>query len=126
LSTHIENSRFKDLLVWQKSLVFADQVIDLIDHIETSRKHYRLFEQLESAVTSVPMNIAEGKGRNSKKEFMHFLYIARGSLYETLTLLEIFKLRSWIHNEQFETFEMKSNEIAKMINGLIKTLANSL
>ncbi|MEA3326755.1 MAG: four helix bundle protein [Chloroflexota bacterium] len=120
-----EQSRYKDLLVWQKSLSFADQVFDLIDHLKTSRKHYRLIEQLESAVTSVPMNIAEGKGRNSQKEFMHFLYIARGSLYETLTLLEIFKLRSWITNDQFDNFEMKSNEIAKMINGLIRTIARS-
>ena len=121
-----ENSRYKDLLVWQKSLAFADQVLDLIDIIETSRKHYRLFEQLEAAATSVPMNIAEGKGRNSQKEFMQFLYIARGSLYETLTLLEIFKLRSWITNNQFDEFEQKSNEIARMINSLIKAIARNL
>jgi four helix bundle protein len=78
---------------------------------------------MESAVTSVPMNIAEGKGRNSKKEFMQFLYFARGSLYETLTLLEIFKLRGWITQEQFDILEIQSITIAKMINGLIKTLA---
>jgi len=41
-----ENSRYKDLLVWQRSLTFADEVIDLIDIIQTSRKHFRLFEQL--------------------------------------------------------------------------------
>jgi len=57
-----EHSRYKDLLVWRKSLVFADEVIELIDNIQTSRKHYRLFEQLEAVATSVPMNIAEGKG----------------------------------------------------------------
>jgi len=118
-----EQSRYKDLAVWQKSLAFADQVIDLIDNLETSRKHYRLFEQLESAATSVPMNIAEGKGRNSEKEFMRFLYIARGSLYETLTLLEIFKLRGWIISDQFNNLQEKSNEIAKMINGLIRALS---
>jgi len=121
-----ENSRYKDLLVWQRSLCFADQVLDLVDTIETSRKHYRLFEQLEAAATSVPMNIAEGKGRNSQKEFMQFLYIARGSLYETITLLEIFKLRGWITTGQFCEFEQKSNEIAKMINSLIKAIARSL
>jgi four helix bundle protein len=123
---HDEQSRYKDLLVWQKSLHFADHVIQLIDQIETSRKHYRLFEQMESAVTSVPMNIAEGKGRNSKKEFMQFLYIARGSLYETLTLLELFKLRGWINDDQFTTLETDSNEIARMINGLIKSIGRSL
>ena len=126
MANHEEQSRYKDLQVWQKSLDFANQVIDLIDHIETSRKHYRLFEQLESAVTSVPMNIAEGKGRNSQKEFMQFLYVARGSLYETLTLLEIFKLRNWINEDQYTHLETQSNEIARLINGLIKSVASGL
>ena len=64
--------------------------------LKAESKHYRLIEQLEAAVTSIPMNIAEGKGRESKKEFVHFLHISRGSLYETLTLLEIFQMRNWI------------------------------
>jgi four helix bundle protein len=114
---------YKDLQVWQRSMVLADEVIQLIDEMETPRKHYRLFEQLESAVTSVPMNIAEGKGRNSKKEFVHFLYIARGSLYETLTLLEIFKMRNWLNTEAFVDLEHKSNEIAKMLKGLINSIS---
>ena len=116
-------SGYKNLIVWQKSLHYANTVISLIDSLETSRTHYRLYEQLEASVTSVPMNIAEGKGRNSKREFMQFLFIARGSLYETLTLLEIFKLRGWITEAHFDEFEIKSNEIAKMINSLIKALA---
>ena len=120
-----EHSNYKELLVWQKSLIFANQIINLIDQIETSRKHYRLFEQIESAATSIPMNIAEGKGRNSRKEFMQFLYIARGSLYETTTLLEIFKLRGWINENHFNELELQSIEIAKMINGLIRTLARN-
>jgi four helix bundle protein len=119
-------SAYKDLLVWQKSMEYANQVIELIDQLETPRKHYRLFEQLEASVTSVPMNIAEGKGRESKKEFMHFLYIARGSLFEVLTLLEIFQMRGWLSKAQFDAFETNSNEIAKMLNGLIKSIAQSL
>ena len=119
------HSSYKDLIVWQKSMPFADQVIQLIDELETSRKHYRLLEQLEAAVTSIPMNIAEGKGRESKKEFMRFLYIARGSLYETLTLLEVFQLRRWLKPDIFIDLEQKSNEIAKMLKGLIKNLAIS-
>jgi four helix bundle protein len=63
---------YKDLLVWQKSIEFANLVIDLTEQLVTGRKHYRLVEQLEAAATSVPMNIAEGKGRYSKKEFSHF------------------------------------------------------
>jgi four helix bundle protein len=53
---------YKDLQVWQKSIDLASTVIALVDNLNTDRKHFRLIEQLESAVTSIPMNIAEGKG----------------------------------------------------------------
>jgi four helix bundle protein len=92
-SSH-HNFPYKDLNVWHKSIQFASDVMDLTETLRITRKNYRLFEQLEAAVTSIPMNIAEGKGRISKKEFCHFLMIARGSLYEKFTLLEIFKFRS--------------------------------
>jgi four helix bundle protein len=118
-------SSYKELIVWQKSMILANGVIDLVDHLETDRKHYRLIEQLEAAVTSVPMNIAEGKGRESKKEYIHFLYISRGSLYETLTLLELFLLRGWITLEIFHELEKQSNEIAKMLKGLINYISHS-
>ena len=119
-------SSYKDLVVWQKSMLLANDVIDLVDHLKTDRKHYRLIEQLEAAVTSIPMNIAEGKGRESKKEYMHFLYISRGSLYETLTLLEIFQMRNWIKTEAFQKLENQSAEIAKMLNGLINSIYKSI
>jgi four helix bundle protein len=120
-----KNNKFsyKDLVVWQKSIQFSSDVIDLAENLATTRKHYRLIEQIEAAATSVPMNIAEGKGRFSKKEFSHFLMIARGSLYETLTLLEIFKFRSWITVEDYNNLEDQANEIAIKINALYKALA---
>ena len=52
---------FQDLKVWQKAVDFAEKVIRSIDDFDAPRKHYRLIEQLESASTSVAMNIAEGK-----------------------------------------------------------------
>ena len=119
-------SSYKDLVVWQKSMLLANDVIDIVDHLKTDRKHYRLIEQLEAAVTSIPMNIAEGKGRESKKEYIHFLYISRGSLYETLTLLEIFQMRNWIKTEAFQKLENQSAEIAKMLNGLINSIYKSI
>ena len=118
-------SAYKDLLVWQKSLEFANAVIDLTEKLDTDRKHYRLGEQLEAAATSVPMNIAEGKGRFSRKEFKHFLFIARGSLYETMTLLDIFQLRRWIQVSSYLLLEHQSDEIARMLNGLIHSLPDA-
>ena len=109
--------------VWNKAVNFAVDVIDTVEEISShGRKHYRLFEQVESCSTSVAMNIAEGKGRFSKKEFTHYLYIARGSLYETMTLLEILRRKKWITDESFYGIETQGKEIASMIKGLINSL----
>lgn len=121
-----DHSHYKDLLVWQKSMEFANQIIDLTEKMDTSRTHYRLLEQIEAAATSIPMNIAEGKSRHFKKEFSQHLNYSRGSLYETMTLLEIFKMRNWITPEDFTTLETKSIEIAKMLNALINSIRNSM
>ena len=117
---------FKKLNVWKLSLDFADNVLDCIENLNSDRKHFRLIEQLESAAVSVSLNIAEGKGRYSNKEFIHFLYIARGSLYETISLLMIFERRRWITPELLKTFEDKAIEIAKKINALINSIKRSL
>jgi four helix bundle protein len=73
---------FEDLLVWQKSVDFGEMVILSIVEIKAPGKHYRLIGQIESSAVSVSANIAEGKGRYSVKDFVRFLYIARGPLFE--------------------------------------------
>ena len=113
---------FQDLKVWQKAVEFAERAIKVIDEMDTPRKHYRLIEQLESACTSVSMNIAEGKGRQTTKEFVQFLYIARGSLFEAITLLIILERVGWITKEKVMDFQVMAEEIAKMINSLIKSM----
>ena len=60
---------FEELKVYQRSLDFAVNVIEMIGEIDAPRKHYRLIEQIEASSTSVASNISEGKGRYSKKEF---------------------------------------------------------
>ena len=109
---------YKDLIVWQKSIEFASIVIDIAEKLAANKRHFRLIEQLEASSTSIAMNIAEGKGRHTKKDYAHFLVIARGSLYETLTLLELFKLKGWINVEEFNNLESKSIEISKMLTSL--------
>ena len=99
---------FEDLEVWQKAVEFARFVINLSEGINTHRRHYRLIEQLEASSTSVALNIAEGKGRYSKKEFIQFLYIAKGSLFETVTLLTIFNKNKWISEKQFDDIKIRS------------------
>lgn len=117
---------FEDLTVWQKAVDFAKRVIDLTEKIEADRKHYRLVEQLESASSSIAANMAEGKGRYSKREFIQFLYIARGSLYETITLLVLFHKKEWIDDVDLQELEVLADEINKMLSSLIKSIKNSL
>jgi four helix bundle protein len=112
--------------VWKKAVEFCTEVIDLIDTLQSDRKHYRIIEQLESAVTSIALNIAEGKGRYSKKEFIQFLYYARGSLFETITLIEIFKRKNWISIEKYDSTRMKGSEIGKMLSSLINSIKKSI
>jgi four helix bundle protein len=59
---------YEDLAVWNKAIEFGVDVINIVENISTDRKHYRLLEQIESSAASVSMNIAEGKGRFSKKK----------------------------------------------------------
>ena len=113
---------FKDLLVWQKAIEFADKVIELTENLNTNSKHFRLIEQMESAAASVAQNIAEGKGRRTDKEFIQFLYFSRGSLNEVVTLLNLFFRRKWISQENLDKFEDEAYEIACMIKGLINSL----
>jgi four helix bundle protein len=112
---------FEDLKVYQRSLDFGAKVIDLIESMTTPRKHYKLIEQLEGSCTSVALNISEGKGRYSKKEFKHFLYIARGSLYETVTMLQIFLKKNWLERDHYGEVYSEAQEINKMLSGLINS-----
>jgi len=116
---------YEDLAVWNRAVDFAVRVIDAVENISTDRKHFRLLEQIEASSTSIAMNLAEGKGRFSRKEFIQYCYIARGSLYETITLLEIFKRKNWISEETFSSLKSEGIEIASMIKGLINAIDKS-
>jgi len=116
---------FENLAVWQKAIEFAHRVIQILEKIETDRKHYRLIENCEAAACSIASNIAEGKGRYSKKEFIQFLYIARGSLFETITSLVIFYRNGWISNNDLQEMKLLGSEIGKMLISLINSIRKS-
>lgn len=79
---------FKDLIVWQKAMELVRKVYQVSKTFPVDER-YALTDQLRRAVVSIPSNIAEGNGRSGNKDYAHFLAIARGSLYETLTQLQI-------------------------------------
>jgi four helix bundle protein len=85
---------------------------------------YGLTNQIRRASVSVPSNIAEGFGRNSKKEFKHFLQITIGSLFELQTQLEISKNLKFLSEMEFETIFKLTREIEAMLSSLIRKLAN--
>ena len=80
----MEESNFKKLIVWQKAMDLVDEVYALQRGFPKS-EIFGLGDQLRRAVVSIPSNIAEGNGRTSPKELVHFLSIARGSVYEVVT-----------------------------------------
>jgi four helix bundle protein len=116
---------FEDLGVWQKAVEFAKTAIEIAEGIENNRKHFRLIEQLEASSTSIASNIAEGKGRYSKKEFVQFLYIARGSLYETVTLFILFHKNRWVNDSQLDEIKTAGEEIGKMLSSMITSIKHS-
>jgi len=117
-----EEFGFKELIVWQKAIEFAKHVIEKIGKLNSENRHNRITEQTESAVTSIAANIAEGKGRYSKKEFKQFLYIARGSIYETITFLNVLRELNWMTEEEVVQLEREGLILNKMLNSLINSL----
>jgi four helix bundle protein len=112
---------FEKLDVYQMALDLADYVLTILERFPTNT-HIRLVSQIEAAVTSPAQNVAEGKGRQYKKEFIQFLHIAQGSLYEVVTLNEIFKRRGLFNKGEALEIRSRCEAIDRKLNGLINSL----
>ena len=108
---------FFDLRVYKESKELVKSVYMLLNSFP-KYETYSLGDQLRRAVVSVPSNIAEGSGRFSVKEKIHFLEIAYGSLTETLCQLDIAHDLNYINDEEFNTEKEKINVIGKLLSGL--------
>jgi four helix bundle protein len=115
-------NRFKELVVWQKTIDLCEDVYLLTNHFPTEEK-FGLTSQIKRCVVSVASNIAEGAGRNSKNEFKHFLSIALGSSYELETQLILSNRFNYFNNKKLEEVLAKLDEVQKMIIGLQKSLS---
>lgn len=112
---------FKELKVWQVSRLLVKEVYELTSSFPSAEK-YGLISQLNRCAVSIPTNISEGCGRNTNKDFAHFLNIGLGSAYELETLLILSYDLKLVNEDQLTTLTSKLSEIQKMIFGLIKTL----
>jgi four helix bundle protein len=111
----------KNLLVWKDAIELVEIIYNLSNKFPESEK-FGLTSQLKRAVVSIPTNIAEGAARNTKKEFIQFLYISSGSLSEVDTLITIASNLNYIKKEEFEVITQKMDKVSALLNGLIKKL----
>lgn len=103
------------------ALDLAERILLLLEQFPEN-KHFRLISQMESAAVSIAQNIAEGKGRQYKKEFIQFLYIAQGSIFEVVTLTEIFRRKKLFKEEEAVQIRDMCEQIDRKLNGLINAL----
>jgi len=116
---------FEKLKVWQEAKKLVVAVYHLLDSFPKFEK-YALCDQIRRAIVSVPSNIAEGSGRRSLKEQIHFLEISYGSLMETYNQLRIAIDLTYITEESVEAIKPSIDAVAKMINGLSSSYEEKL
>ena len=100
----------------------VDFVYNLIKRFPKSENSI-LIPQILRAVNSAPANVAEGSYRRSKKEFVQFLYVAKGSVSEMLTLIEISNRRKYITQEERDKIRILCKDIFNLLSALIKSLS---
>ena len=121
----MEIKNYRDLIAWQKAMAFVTGVYRATAQFPRD-KIYGLTSQLRRAAVSIPSNIAEGHGRQSTREFIHFLSIAYGSLNETQTQLLIAKELGYLKESDCNGLLEQSYELARLVNGLSRSLTAKL
>jgi four helix bundle protein len=109
--------KFESLSVWKRSIDFADAMFSLADNLP-QKYQFSLGEQMRRAALSIPTNIAEGSGRDKPKEKQYFFRIAKGSVYEVVSLMVIFGKRGCLDREIYKTHYQEANEIAAILTAL--------
>ena len=114
------NLDFEKLAVWKRGCRFA---VSLYEKIKNC-KDPGLYSQMTRAAVSIPSNIAEGAERKTRKDFVHFLYIAKGSAAELRTQLYIAAELKIISKEDMQMLIRECKELSKMLKGLINALSS--
>ena len=112
---------YRDLIAWQKAMALAKRVYGATK-LFPKEEMYGLVQQIRKAVVSVPSNIAEGYGRGSRMDYVRFLHMARGSLYEVETQTLISRDLDYLTDKQSDSLLEDANECSRLLGGLIKSL----
>jgi|SRR5687767_12217413 len=113
--------KFEEIIAWQKARLATRRVYEVTNDGRFSRD-FGLRDQIRRSAVSVMANIAEGQGRNSDKEFTHFLNLAHGSVAETQSHLYVAIDLGYLDNSDFDDLYFLLEEVAKMTMGLMKHL----
>lgn len=115
---------FEDIVSWKEARIMNKNLAALIDS-GRFKNSYKLIAQIESSAGSIMDNIAEGFERNGNKEFVQFLYIAKGSCGETRSQLYRAVDREYITQEEFDDLSGHAMRISSLIQKLISSIAVS-
>jgi four helix bundle protein len=118
------STSYQDLIAWQRAM----ELVDLVYHITVKwpqNEQYGLSSQVRRAVVSIAANIAEGQGRNGRREFVHHLGIAFGSLCEVETLVMIGTRQGFHDHDRQQTLLSTSRDVGRLINGLINSMRSA-
>lgn len=116
---------FENMKAWQEARKLVVEVYRLLDEFP-KLEQYALCDQIRRAIVSVPSNLAEGSGRISLKEQLHFYEISYGSLMEAYNQLIIAVDLSYIDESRLEGLLPKIDEVARLINGLRSSLLKKM
>ncbi|HRP12056.1 MAG TPA: four helix bundle protein [Terricaulis sp.] len=113
----MEVTSYRQLTVWKRAMDAASAIYALSDRMP-KREEYRLTSQMIRAAISVPANIAEGKARSTRKDYAHFISIARGSAAELETLLLLAERASLLPREDVRETLAVVEEVGRMLSAL--------
>lgn len=116
---------YKKLEAWKQSMILVESVYGLTKKYPIDER-YGLTSQTRRAAVSIPSNIAEGVGRNHRRDTIQFLHIARGSMYELETLMDIATMIKIADGREVDSLKTKLTDCIKLINGLINYFENTL
>ncbi len=116
-----EFKSYKDLLIWQKGILIVKMVYESFENFPKD-EIFGLQSQIKRATVSIPSNIAEGWGRSSTQSYLHFLKIARGSLFELETQIIIAKELNFLTEIRYKEIIELITEESKMLNAFIKSI----
>ncbi len=112
---------YRDLVVWQKSISFVTNIYTLT-RVFPRDEQFGIVSQMRRCSVSIPSNIAEGYGRKSTGDYVRFLQIAMGSVFEIQTQLQIALNLQYVGSDEFGCTYEGSREIERMLSALLSKL----